>query len=37
MSTTQTPSRFATLPDEQTLAATVTALHIVLVRQAVGF
>ena len=27
MSTTQTPSRFATLPDEQTLAATVTALE----------
>jgi hypothetical protein len=27
MSTTQTPSRFAALPDEQTLAATVTALE----------
>ena len=27
MSTTQTPSRFDTLPDEQTLAATVTALE----------
>ena len=27
MSTTQTTSRFATLPDEQTLAATVTALE----------
>jgi hypothetical protein len=27
MSTTQTPGRFATLPDEQTLAATVTALE----------
>ena len=27
MSTTQTPSRFTALPDEQTLAATVTALE----------
>jgi hypothetical protein len=27
MSTTETPSRFAALPDEQTLAATVTALE----------
>jgi len=27
MSTTQTPSRFAALPDEQTLAATITALE----------
>jgi len=27
MSTTQTPGRFAVLPDEQTLAATVTALE----------
>ena len=27
MSTTQTTGRFATLPDEQTLAATVTALE----------
>jgi acyl-CoA hydrolase len=27
VSTTQTPSRFAALPDEQTLAATVTALE----------
>jgi acyl-CoA hydrolase len=27
MSTTQTPGRFAALPDEQTLAATVTALE----------
>ena len=27
MSTTQFPGRFATLPDEQTLAATVTALE----------
>ncbi len=27
MSTTQTPARFATLPDEQRLAATVTALE----------
>jgi hypothetical protein len=46
MSTTQIPSRFSTLPDEQTLAAAVTALkehgfsgriHIVLIRQVVGF
>ena len=27
MSTTQTPARFATIPDEETLAATVTALE----------
>ena len=27
MTTTQTPSRFTALPDEQTLAATVTALE----------
>ena len=27
MSTTQTPDRFTTLPDEETLAATVVALE----------
>jgi hypothetical protein len=39
MSTTQSAGRLATLPDEQRLAAAVTALdriHIV-VRQATGF
>jgi hypothetical protein len=39
MSTIQSPGRFATLPDEQMLAATVTALgriHIVA-RQPAGF
>ncbi|MGO8894900.1 MAG: hypothetical protein ACLQB1_35185 [Streptosporangiaceae bacterium] len=44
MSTTTTPDRFTTRPDEQTLASAVTAhqelpgrIHIVLVRQVVGF
>ena len=39
MSTTSAPDRFAALPDEQTLAATVTALemHVVLIRQVAGF
>jgi hypothetical protein len=39
MSTTQCPGRFATLPDERMLAATVTApgcIHIVA-RQPAGF
>jgi len=44
MSTIATPDRFTTLPDEPTIASAVTALeelpgriHIVLIRQAVGF
>ena len=37
MSTTVTPGRFTRLPDEYALQATVVALHIVLIRQQVGF
>ena len=37
MSTTVTPDRFTRLPDEHALQAAVVALHIVLIRQQVGF
>jgi hypothetical protein len=41
VSSITTPDRYTTLPDERVLASTVTALpgriHVVLVREAVGF